>query len=166
MVEQNVSSLPAVISVTQMAELLQLSRSRLYQCLDGGIFLKPIYTTDTHRAYYTAEMAEKNLEVRRSNVGINKKICLFYRQRQEPMTRTTRKPPAPTPASEKPAVGSLTPILDGLRDLGLTAVNQQQVKQIISECYPDGIDEHPDFGEVIRTAYLSIKRRNTSDNVG
>lgn len=165
MVEQNSSNLPSAISVTQMAELLNLSRSRLYQCLDNGIFLKPNYTDESHRAYYTAQMAEKNLEVRRSNVGINGKICLFYRQRLEPIAKIERKIKPKKPPLVNSGHDRLTPIIDGLRELGLTAVNQQQLKPIITELYPGGIEDL-DRGEVIRTLYLSIKRQNSSDNLG
>jgi len=45
------NNLPTVLSVSQMAKVLQISRARFYQCLAAGYFLKPQYTEETHRPY-------------------------------------------------------------------------------------------------------------------
>ena len=41
--------IPPYINVSTMAELLQLSRSRLYQLVEQGVLLKPVYLVSNKR---------------------------------------------------------------------------------------------------------------------
>lgn len=74
----SVKILPEIVSVNQMYSLLKISRSRYYQLLNKGVFLSPRYS-ETGRPYFTREMARQNIEVVRNNMGVNGKICVFYR---------------------------------------------------------------------------------------
>ena len=109
-------------------------------------------------------MAEKNLEARHRNVGINGRLCLFYRKHQPGLMKITKQVKPKAPASTNTGNNDLAPIVDGLRELGLTNINPTQIRPIIKEIYPGGI-ENQDIGEVIRKVYLSTKRRDTGDNV-
>ena len=79
-------NIPAIISMSQMARFLQLSRSRLYQLIDAGILLPPAHLLSNKRPIYTREMALRNLEVKINNTGINGTIIMFYTARTTPNT--------------------------------------------------------------------------------
>ena len=81
MAVNNNSHIPEILSIAQMARLLNLSRSRLYQLITENIFLPPIYSPENKRPYFTSDIARKNLDVKQNNVGINGKICMFYTSR-------------------------------------------------------------------------------------
>lgn len=83
-------NIPEILSVTQMARLLNLSRSRLYQLVSENIFLPPIYN-DSKRPYFTSDMAIKNLEAKKNNVGINGKVVLFYTSRNSSVPYVHKK---------------------------------------------------------------------------
>lgn len=68
-------------SISKVAKNLQLSRSRFYQLLDDGFFSKPLYDKRTKRPYYTSSLMAEAKKVLRTSMGVNGKICLFYRPR-------------------------------------------------------------------------------------
>ena len=163
MSDNKISNLPTVLSVSQMAKVLQISRARFYQCLEAGYFLKPQYTEDTRRPYYTAEMAEANLNAKRSNVGINGKICLFYSPRNAGVS------PAPKISGPKTTKGktdknAYADLMEGLEALGLTGITSSQVQAGLCHCYPEGYQNIAE-GEVLKGLYLYIKCQNSTDNV-
>jgi len=67
---QKMPVLKPIISVTEMAKMLNLSRARLYQLLEQGIFPQPIYDLRTHRPLYDAKLQERCLEIRNSGIGV------------------------------------------------------------------------------------------------
>ena len=151
----------AVVTVTEMARMCGLSRSRFYQLVDAGVFPQPVYCVSTRRPIYVEEQQEVCLEVRRRNCGVNGRPVLFYaRGHRQP---TTAKPtrtakPATRPTSDR---GDL---LDGLAALGL-ATTVAQVEAALAAVYPGGT-KGLDQGEVLRQVFLHLKRQNTGDNVG
>ena len=60
-----------VVSVADMARMLSLSRARFYQLVNEGIFPYPIYSVHTRRPYFSEEMQQVCLDVRKRNCGIN-----------------------------------------------------------------------------------------------
>ena len=66
MVEQT----KTVVSVAEMARMVGLSRQRLYQLM-GCTFPWPLYHVGTKRPFYTEELQQVCLEVRRRNCGID-----------------------------------------------------------------------------------------------
>jgi hypothetical protein len=68
------NNIPPIVTINQLCSLMGISRSRYYQLLSEDIILPPIYSTESKRPYYTKEMAERNLEVKRSNTGVNGKV--------------------------------------------------------------------------------------------
>ena len=81
MIAENERNVPAVASISEMARLLNLSRSRFYQLIEQGVFIPPILSTDNGRPLYRAEMIIRNLEVRRTGIGANGKEVMFYASR-------------------------------------------------------------------------------------
>jgi hypothetical protein len=74
----------AVVSVAEMARMCSLSRARFYQLVESGVFPLPLYRIDTKRPFFTQEMQEICLGVRRKNSGVNGRPVLFYARRRCP----------------------------------------------------------------------------------
>lgn len=70
------------ISVSAMAEQVGLSRSMMYIKIEEGIFPPPVYDVETRRPFYTPDLQRQILNTRRTNRGVNGKLCLFYRPRK------------------------------------------------------------------------------------
>jgi hypothetical protein len=144
------------VTVAEMARMLRLSRSRLYQLI-GTAFPEPS-RDDRGRPYYDAEQQAVCLEVRRRNCGVDGRPILFYAPRGSvpaaPVKRTP-KPKQSHPHSE---------VLDGVRALGLTMVTAAQVEAAVSQLFPGGVGG-TDPGQVIRRVFLSLKRQDSQGSV-
>jgi hypothetical protein len=104
------SSAKSVITVSQMADLCQLSRSRFYDLIDAGVFPKPIRHPSSKRPMYNRELQEKCLEIRETGIGMNGGPVLFNRKQTGP------KLPKQKPQEKQPDHADL---LDALKSLGL-----------------------------------------------
>jgi len=152
----------AVVTVTEMAKMLALSRARFYQLVAAGVFPPPVYSVSNRRPIYVEDLQEICLEARRRNCGINGQPVLFYAKGH----LQTGKMKTATVAPQKPkSKGRCDDVLDGLRALGLTAVTSEQVGVAVTQLYPAGLDG-VDRGQVIRAVFLHLKRRDTADIVG
>lgn len=151
----------SVVSVAEMARQLSLSRSRLYQLIEQGIFPSPIYDVQTRRPFFNEDMQQVCMEVRRRNCGINGKPILFYCPRHPIGSQS--KPIKRSKSSPK-LKNQFANLIDGLRGLGLD-VSAAQLEPVVKELFPTGI-QYLDSGEVIRKVFLRIKRQNSSGNVG
>ena len=160
---ENNQFVPAVLSITNMAKLLHISRSRFYQLINQGILLPPVYSLKSKRPFYTQELAQRNLEVKRSNLGINGDICLFYSDRNIISPAKKEKVKTKTKKIDNPKI-DYSELREGLKTLGLTEVKSSQIQAALTECFPDGT-ENIEEGQVLRTIFLSIKRQNSTDNV-
>src|SRR5687767_9090134 len=88
-----------VVTVSEMARMCGLSRSRFYQLVEAGVFPQAVYSVATRRPIYVEEAQKVCLEVRRRNCGINGQPVLFYSRGHllSPQTRpATRTKPKPT----------------------------------------------------------------------
>lgn len=150
-----------VVSVAEMARMIGLSRARFYQLVGEGIFPSPLYDVHTRRPFFSEEMQQICMEVRKRNCGVNGKPILFYAARhplgQQP--RTVKKPKA-----ESKPKNQYADLLDGLRSLGLD-LTAAVVEPVVKELFPTGI-QNLDCGEVIRGVFLRLKRQNSTDKVG
>ena len=158
----NYNSLPAVISLNQFCSLMRISRSRFYQLLNEGIILPPVYSPDSKRPFFTKDIAIKNLEVKRNNIGVNGKICIFYNCRDTPFScpKTT-----PVRKVKKKQVGhNHSDLIEGLSCLGIDNVKPAQVEEALKKCFPNGA-ENVDDGEVLRAVFCLIREQNSNDNV-
>jgi hypothetical protein len=139
----------AAISVSDMARRVGLSRQRFTQLVSEGVFPAPVYDVQTQRPFYTSELQERCLEVKRRNVGVNGRVVLFY----------TKRLPAPAPTgkpSNGQANGHYAELLDGLKGLGLTSVTAAQVEAAVKTLYPKGVKAVP-IGDVLRTVFLHLR---------
>jgi len=150
-----------VVTVTEMAKMVGLSRARFYQLMQAGVFPQPLYAVANRRPVYVEEQQAVCLEVRRRNCGVNGKPVLFYsRGHSQPTQTKTARTTRPKPTPIKPHAD----LIDGLTALGL-AVSAAQVESAIKATYPNGVDGL-DRGEVLRAVFLYLKRQNPADNVG
>jgi len=155
-------NLPEYINMTTMAKLLNLSRSRLYQLIDQGILLKPVYLSNKKRPAYTKEMAMRNIEVKKSNVGINKEIIMFYSARtatNKPKKIVGKKTNEKTVTSDKHA-----DMIDALESLGLENITASKIDLAIHKCFPDGTENETE-DDILTSVFRYLKRQNTTDNV-
>ena len=149
----------AIVTVSEMARMVGLSRARFYQLVRSGVFPQPAY--DKGRPVYTEEQQQICLEVRRKNRGIDGRPVLFYSRRRaiEPARRKKRADPLPARNKDIPA------LLDGLNALGLTTATAAQVVEVTKQLFPQGT-AGLDQAEVLRGVFLHLKRQNQGGNEG
>ena len=148
----------AVVTISEMARMVGLSRSRFYQLI-GTTFPEPLID-DKKRPFYSEELQAVCLEVRRRNCGIDGKPILFYARRIGT---------APSKPKKVKAAATVNPqhadMLEGVRSLGLASVTAADIEKTLRELFPSGV-ENEDDGETLRTVFLHLKRKNRADNVG
>lgn len=150
-----------VVSVAEMARMTGLSRARFYQLVNEGVFPSPLYSVHTRRPFYSADMQEVCMDVRKRNCGVNGKPILFYAARHPLSVKST--PMKKLKAEAKPK-NQYADLLASLRSLGLE-ITAAQVEPVVKELFPTGI-QNLDSGEVIRGVFLRMKRHITTDSVG
>ena len=147
----------AVVTVSEMARMVGLSRSRFYQLI-GSAFPSPLLDKKK-QPFYSEELQAVCLEVRRRNCGIDGKPILFYARRIGTAPTKPKKVKAPTTNPQH------ADLLDGVRSLGIASVMAADIAKCLKEIFPSGI-ENMDHGEILRAVFLHLKRKNTADNVG
>ncbi len=152
--DNNVSK--KIVSVTEMARMVGLSRARFYQLVRAGTFPPPDREPVTGRPCYYEEGQTRCLEVRRRNLGVDGKVILFYSRRRD-FGAKKAKPAKPKLEAKR---GDVMALVEGLNALGHTTATAAQVERIITELYPNGT-EALDRGEVLRAVFLEIRRRNS-----
>lgn len=152
----------AVVTVSEMARMCGLSRSRFYQLVEAGVFPQPVYSVANRRPIYLEDSQKVCLEVRRRNCGVNGQPVLFY-ARGHPLP-TQAKPPTRTAKPKPPRTNNHADLIDGLAVLGLTTT-AAEVETAIKSAYPSGVNG-TDQGEVLRQVFLRLKRQNSSGSVG
>ena len=130
-----------------MSQMVKLSRARFYQLLEQGFFPEPLYDERSKRPYYDIELQKKILECRQSGIGIDGSYMLFYSPRKNGTTSTTKK------RNVDPVIKELVETLESM-GLGTTV---EQVKQAISEIYPDGTAD-VEQGVLIRELFRYFKK--------
>ncbi len=149
----------AIVTVSEMARMVGLSRARFYQLMREGVFPQPVY--DKGRPVYTEDQQQVCLEVRRRNRGVNGEPVLFYARRRPTERRKHTERPDPLPAKNK----DISALLNGLNALGLTTATAAQVVKVTKELFPQGTTGM-DQAEVLRAVFLHLKRRNQGGNEG
>jgi hypothetical protein len=153
----NPEPLKAAISIKAMSSECGLSRQRFMQLVKAGIFPVPLIDEATKRPYFSEELQAQCLEVRRRNMGINGKVIMFYARRIAT---------APSPKKNKPKQAETFPdIVDGLKALGLVTVTSTQIAEAVGQLFPRGISTTEE-GEVIRSVFVYLHRKNSGGNVG
>lgn len=141
------TSTKAAVSVSQMSELCQLSRSRFYELMELGIFPKPVLQSSAKRPIYDRSLQEKCLDIRSSGIGLNGTLVVFNRK-SKGQTKAKR---VIKPESDI----LLEPVIEAIRSLGLSTTSQA-VGEAITNLYPSGI-ERLDQGDVIRKTFLFLQ---------
>jgi hypothetical protein len=156
--------IPPVVSIKQMADLLGVSRSRLYQLLETGFLVKPVYLLSNRRPYFTQTMAKTNLQVKREGVGINGQIVLFYAKREKIQDTPVKRNRRQKKSKPKIAKNEYADLKDALESLGLNDLTDHQIKSALVNCFPDSIADL-DESEVITTVFRYLNQKNSADNV-
>jgi hypothetical protein len=147
----------SVVTVSEMARMVGLSRSRFYQLI-GSAFPSPLIDKKK-RPYYSEELQAVCLEVRRRNCGIDGKPILFYARRIGTAPAKPKK--AKALATTNPQHADL---LEGVRSLGIASVTAADIAKALKEIFPSGV-ENQDDGEILRAVFLHLKRKNRADKV-
>ena len=148
------------MSINQLCSLMSISRARYYQILAEGLLHPPLYS-DSNRPYFTRELALENIAVKKNNIGINGKICIFYNCSPSILRQkiTTKR--------KNIRAKLLTKTLILLKDfLALVLMEFLTLKYeaALKKCFPNGVG-NVEEGEILRQVYCLIKEQNSNDNV-
>lgn len=135
------------VTVSEMADLCQLSRSRFYDLIDAGAFPRPILHPSTKRPMYDRALQEQCLEIKQTGIGANGVPVLFNRKTPKALVRPRKKPQAKQPDNAE--------LLDALKGLGLVTT-AQAVAEALSAVFPTG-HAGIDQGDVIRKVFLHLQ---------
>ncbi len=158
-----------IVTVSEMARMLGLSRARFYQLLKDGVLPQPSRNASTKRPFFDREQQEQCLGVRRSHCGVNGKPVLFYssmqpnssavlrravakKKQQTPKRRTTQQDPL------------FTELRRGLLQLGLAEITDTQVQSALIATHPDG-HANSDTSTLLMDVFAHLSRQNSQDNV-
>ncbi len=145
----------AVVTVTEMAQMVGLSRARFYQLM-GTAFPLPVYDTRTRRPVFVQEQQDACLEVRRNHLGVDGKPVIFYaRQRRAAISSPIRRK-APTQPTSPDTHDAL---VAAVRALGLAWATSEQVGAVMNQLFPSGVTGI-DQGEVIRALFVKLKQQS------
>jgi hypothetical protein len=142
-------STKSVVTVSEMADLCRLSRSRFYDLIEAGVFPKPVLHPSSKRPMYDREMQEKCLEIRETGIGANGLPVLFNRKASKAGLAKSQRKPAESRMSDH------TELLDALKGLGLTTT-ALAVHEAVAALYPDGLTGI-DRGDVVRKVFLHLQ---------
>jgi hypothetical protein len=150
----------SIVTVAEMARMVGLSRARFYQLI-GSAFPHPVYSVSTRRPFFDEESQKICLEVRRRNCGIDGRPILFYARRWSNPVKSVSATPKKRPVQREDPHADL---VVAVRSLGLNSVTSVQVAEAVKELFPMGL-AGVDQGEVIRSVFVFLMRRDTRDNV-
>jgi hypothetical protein len=136
----------AVVSVVEMAAMLDLSRSRFYVLIQAGIFPHAVRNASCKRPAFDADAQQKCLTIRRTGIGLNGLPVLFNRKRRQAPQKSGQ---ALSKDQEE--------MVEALKTLGLTA-SAADVQAALVEVYPNGCNG-TDQGEVLRQVFLRLRRK-------
>ena len=135
------SDLKAVCSVTELTRKLSMSRARFYQLLEMGVFPKPVYCARTKRPFYTLDLQQKCMDIRKTGIGHNSLPFIFntprkntYRRCHNQLDRKYEK------------------LTDILKQMGLN-ITCNKVKNAVKTLYPVKLTQQPVEGIVIRDLF-------------
>ena len=148
-----------VVSVTEMARMVGLSRARFYQLVKRGTFPPADQDQVSQRPCYCEEKQRLILEARRRNCGVDGKAILFYARRRD--CGHNKTPARPT----KPKVVNtlIVDLIDHLAEVKIVAT-AAQVEAAVKEDFPQGT-EGVEFAIVFHKVYQRLRRQNAGDSV-
>lgn len=146
----------SVISVTEMAKMVGLSRQRFNQLVKDGVFPSADHDSQSGRPFYNAEKQQQCLMVRQTNMGINGSPVLFYSRRKD--TGCKKKPSSPTSTSVDNS------LVQQLGELGVSA-SMKEVDAAKESLFPLGLKTVP-HESVLKSLFLHFRRKNKGDSAG
>jgi hypothetical protein len=156
---QEMQSIQAAISVSEMARRLTLSRPRFYELVRAGVFPSPCYCPHSRRALYPADLQQQCLAIRESNIGSNGQYVLFNR----PRTNAQESAASPRRTSRERSNRSSDPILcqlrEGLASLGLASLSDDQIQGALRSAFPSGT-AGVDHGAILASVFRLIRASN------
>jgi len=148
----------AVITVSEMARLVGLSRARFYQLVNAGVFPSPVYCVRTRRPIYVEELQRVCLDIRHRHHGLSGPV-IFY-TKHSPSTRQACPKPKPVAVDD-----TVLNVLEGIKALGLTSAKAANVEDAMRTLFPVGVVGR-EQGEIIRDVFVHLARQNHGNNVG
>ena len=133
------------VSVSTMADWVNLSRDRFYDLVRSGVFPPPVYDLVTRQPRYTVELQEICLRIRETGVGFDGQLVLFNRKRRKGAPRQSRPSPSGRLEGRSDQVRIWTA---QLRHLGIK-VTRDEVSAALEKFLPQGTLDAED-GEVLR----------------
>lgn len=141
-------------SISELAKLLNLSRAQFYNHM-GKVFPYPIYDICTRRPFYTKELQEICLHIRRTNIAYDGSPILFY----SPRKKGNLPPKKSTPETNDKSTARnprYEEWVETLKSMGLPTVKYGQVESVVKQLYPNGVPE--DEGTILREIYRNIRQ--------
>lgn len=132
----------AAVSVSDVCRQLSMSRSQFYLHVARGTFHAPLRLPSNQRPFFTASMVEDILLARKTGIGVNKEYVLFY-DRQ--------------PIQKSGEVRDHSSLIEGLKNLGLAGVTNQQIDIALGICFPKGTQGQNE-SDILRTVFRQLKR--------
>ena len=145
-------SLKAAVSVSEMAEMCDLSRSRWYELVEAGVMPRPVVLLPIKRPVYDRTLIEKCLEIKRTGIGLSGTPVVWNRKRKSSWPTKHKAKPI---AKEQRPDPLIEPVLDAVKALGLTTT-PQAVSEAVAVLYPTGIADQGQ-GDVIRKTFLYLQ---------
>ena len=130
--------LKTVCSVSEMAQLVGLSRSRFYQLQKQAVFPQPLYDIVTKRPFYPQHLQNRCLEIRHTGIGDNGQRILFYTRRRKGSV-----------APKDPVPQRYRVLIKVLSQMGVKTT-PKQLKVTLKNLYPEGLPQNIDDGLVLR----------------
>jgi hypothetical protein len=174
--DPNPSLSPSAVSISEMARMVGLSRSRFHQLLKSGVMPPPQTDPETNRPFYNAEGQAVCLRVRQANQGVNGKRVMFYNRPfgahlsakprslgAQSSSSARKKKAEPKQIASKPS--KLDLLVEGLKSLGLPNVTAAEASAAIHQVFP--IDsQRPADEEVLLKVFRHLVRQNSGGNHG
>ena len=141
------NNLEGICTVTEIAKKLGLSRARFYQLQKMGVFPKPVYCPRTNRPFYTLDLQQKCIDIRKTGFALNGQPVIFY---------TLRKNSATKPQNQ--SNHKIQELTDILKQMGLN-VTHRKIQKAVNELYPEGLAEGPVENAIITDLFKHLCQR-------
>jgi len=128
-------------SITEMAKKVGLSRIRFYQLRKEGVFPEPDDSSCPNHSFYTLQSQQKCIEIRKTGIGLNGKPIIFNAPRIK-KPKKSRKP-------RNQQNNRYEELAATLRQWKWD-VTHIDVKNAVKIKYPEGLEQHPDDGLILR----------------
>ena len=146
-----------VLTISDTARLVGLSRSRFYALMQQGVFPMPIYLIATKRPFYDERLRDECVEIRRTGLGANDQPILFYPRRAGPPTTRSSKSSLRGKKKTPTIKPRVLRLIELLRGLGVESPSPQSVTAALSACFPSGADDKADH-ELVGPVFRHLKQ--------